>query len=271
MMSASVQRLKVYDQNELPPKAPEGREASVNEWNGLWKTAAISLGLMIFLGAGTMGFNHFKTWLDRPIEQIEIEGDTRYINRQEIAEKLAAGIQADVLSLDIRAVHDRLLEEPWVHGAEISRVWPPALKVVIDEQRPVARWGDKGLLNHQGDVFWPGDEQDYTFLPLLQGPASATQQLMAQYHDLSLLFKGAEVNMVELTLETRGAWRLRLNNGIEVILGREQIKERLNRFLHVYQTQLADRADQIEKIDIRYNNGVAVQWRAQEEENAKAG
>ena len=73
---------------------------------------------------------------------------------------------------------------------------------------------------------------------------------------------------VGLTMEARGAWTIWLDNGIEVIVGREQMKARLLRFLHLYKTELEPQAKNIERVDIRYTNGAAVKWRPQEEEKA---
>jgi len=65
-----------------------------------------------------------------------------------------------------------------------------------------------------------------------------------------------------LNLEQRGAWTLRLGNGIDVVLGRDQVEQRFERFMTVYQARLASRADEVSRVDARYTNGVAVQWKA---------
>ena len=127
---------------------------------------------------------------------------------------------------------------------------------------PVARWGDKGLLNHQGDIFWPELKPEYRALPRLSGPAHETVRIMQQFHDLNRMFSSEGLRLTGLTLETRGAWTLELDNGIRVIAGREQLVPRLKRFLSIYRQNLAEKAGQIEQIDIRYTNGVAVSWRA---------
>jgi cell division protein FtsQ len=74
---------------------------------------------------------------------------------------------------------------------------------------------------------------------------------------------------VGLDLEARGAWTLELDNDIKVVVGRENINERLQRFLELYRLRLADKSAEIEQIDIRYTHGVAVKWREKtDEENA---
>ncbi|WP_372742664.1 cell division protein FtsQ/DivIB [Neptunomonas sp.] len=282
-MAAGLQKLRVFDQAALPPMAKsasekgsdkrsekgsqdESEKQNGKDSEGYWRPLLILTAFLIFCSLMLSGYSQAVMWLDKPIAEVRIIGDTKYLNKRVLAEKLAAGINAPLMNVDIAGLRETILDDPWVHGAKIKRDWPPAVEVTIDEQIPVARWGGKGLLNHQGDIFWPESTEGYLSLPVLNGPATQTQQLMAQYHDLSRLFQGADVKMTGLSMEARGAWSLVLDNGIEVIVGREQLRERLQRFLHVYQKELAPRAEQIEKVDIRYTNGVAVKWRKHEEQ-----
>ncbi|QEQ96030.1 cell division protein FtsQ/DivIB [Neptunomonas concharum] len=270
-MNAKVQTLQVYDQYELPSKANSSVvKPDVQESELYWRPLIILSSALIFCGLMFSGYTQAMKWLDRPVNEIRMLGETKYLNKTLLAEKLAASISAPLLHLDIEALRNTLLDDPWVQAAEVRREWPPAVSVLVSEQIPVARWGKKGLLNHQGDIFWPDSRDGYEHLPELNGPATETQLLMAQYHDMSRLFQGASVRMSGLTMEARGAWILQMGNGIEVVVGREQLKDRLQRFLHVYQKELASAADRIERIDIRYTNGVAVKWR-EPIEQIKAG
>jgi len=59
-----------------------------------------------------------------------------------------------------------------------------------------------------------------------------------------------------LTLDPRGAWRLTLADGRELLLGREQLAFRLRRFIGVH-AELA-RLDDVRRVDLRYPNGLAL-------------
>ncbi|MFT5708499.1 MAG: cell division protein FtsQ [Oceanospirillaceae bacterium] len=206
--------------------------------------------------------------LDQPIQKLSITGNTQYIDKNMLIEKLITQMRPSdnsdsMLALDIQEIQQLTLEEPWVNNAAIKRVWPPELRVNIQEQVPIAKWGKKGLLNHQGDIFWPQQRDQLEFLPILNGPSTDTARVMDQYHTLSRFFKGSDSYMQGLSLQDRGAWTLLLNNEIEVELGREKILARLRRFLQLYKGHLYLKADQIARVDVRYTNGVAVKWRAQ--------
>ncbi len=65
-----------------------------------------------------------------------------------------------------------------------------------------------------------------------------------------------------LTLDSRGAWIFTNDLGIEVMLGREQVMERFRRLLLVSENvAFTERLDEIQKIDTRYSNGIAVSWK----------
>ncbi|WP_432696306.1 cell division protein FtsQ/DivIB [Marinobacterium sp. YM272] len=234
-----------------------------------WRPMVLLTLLVVFCGILTSGSRDLWRWLDGPVAQIEVVGAVRHLDKAAIANELAASLDKPLLELDLAPLREQVIANPWVHDASISRQWPPSLEVRLVEEVPVARWSDKGLLNHQGDIFWPALKPEYASLPMLSGPAHETVRIMEQFHDLNRMFAASGMKLTGLTLEPRGAWTIELDNGIQVVAGREKLIPRLKRFLTVYQLSLADRSEQIEQIDIRYTNGIAVRWRAEEKsENA---
>ncbi len=234
-----------------------------------WSTVVVLTLLVVFLGIGSSVAGEFWNWLNRPVEEVRVAGPTRHLDKVAVAERLAAGLDRPLLQLDLEVLQRQLVDDPWIHSARVRREWPPALEIELEEEVPVARWGDKGLLNHQGDIFWPSLKPEYATLPRLSGPAHETVRIMQQYHDLNRMFSAAGLRLTGLMLETRGAWTLELDNGIRVIAGREELVPRLKRFLQIYRDRLAVDAARIEQVDIRYTNGVSVSWRAETgQENA---
>jgi len=227
-----------------------------------WRTVVLLTLLVVFIGIGSSALRELWNWLNQPVAEIRMAGATRHLDKTALAQTLAGGLSSPLLQLDLKQIQDQLIGDPWVHRASVRRQWPPSLEVQLEEEVPVARWGDKGLLNHQGDIFWPELKPEYRVLPRLNGPAHETVRIMQQFHDLNRMFSNDGLSLIGLTLETRGAWTLELDNGIRIVAGREQLVPRLRRFLNIYRLSLADKAEQIEQIDIRYTNGVAVSWRA---------
>ena len=227
-----------------------------------WRAVVILTLLVVFVGIGSSLLRELWHWLNQPVAEVRVDGATRHLDKVALAQTLAAGLDRPLLQLDLQRLRDQLVQEPWVYSASIRRQWPPALAVHLEEEVPVARWGDKGLLNHQGDIFWPELKPEYAALPKLIGPAHETVRIMQQFHDLNRMFSTAGLRLTGLVLESRGAWTLELDNGIRVVAGREQLVPRLKRFIRIYRERLVKQAAQIEQVDIRYTNGVAVSWRA---------
>ncbi|WP_299178075.1 cell division protein FtsQ/DivIB [uncultured Neptuniibacter sp.] len=255
------------DRREVASESEERSNALESDrwWQPFWTFSA----LLIFIGVLWSLGDHLWRWLDRPVSEIEVVGTTQHLDKRALAADIAAGLDDELLDVDIASIQQLVSEHPWVRVSAIKRDWPAKLRVMIEEEVPVARWGERGLLNHQGDIFWPELKDEYRTLPRLSGPSPDTERVMSQFHDLNQMFRPAGLSVVSLDLEPRGAWQIVLDNNIRLIVGRESVNQRLQRFLVLYQSKLSQRADEIEQIDIRYTHGVAVKWREKtDDENA---
>ena len=78
------------------------------------------------------------------------------------------------------------------------------------------------------------------------------------YVDFSRKLEKVQRSIVKIDLSPRYAWQVQLDNGMVLELGREQVKERLARFVGVYPYTLASMSHKINYVDLRYRNGFAV-------------
>lgn len=248
---------------ETPITAAD-EEDNVADW--YVRPAMILTSFALFCGLMYNAGSQLWSALDQPVQVLRISGSTQFLDKEQFKFRLIAKMRelnsnVSVLSTDMGEIQQLAVEDSWVNNAVIKRQWPPAISIVVEEQVAVAKWGEKGLLNHQGDVFWAEHSAKLDLLPILNGPSTDTARVMDKYHTLSRFFKGTDSFMLGLSLQARGAWTLLLDNNIEVELGREQVLARLRRFLELYKGHLYLRAKDILKVDVRYTNGVAVQWR----------
>ena len=100
-----------------------------------------------------------------------------------------------------------------------------------------------------------------TDLPLLFGPIGKTAYVMEQYRSFNDRFRVLGLKVVELHLTERRTWFLRFDTGMQLILDQNQINDKLQRFLWLYERELTPYADRIASIDLRYRNGLAVAWK----------
>lgn len=157
-----------------------------------------------------------------------------------------------------------------MRSAVVRREFPNRLHVTLTEQVPVATWGDDAgskLINGFGDVFEANVAEVDDNLPRLDGPIEQAGQVLGMYRVLQPQFQPYDLGIDELTLSSRGSWKVVLDSGAEIELGRgqsEEVTARLQRFLKTV-TQVAGQyrrtvAD-VEGADLRHNDAYALRLR----------
>jgi len=177
-------------------------------------------------------------------------------------------VATSFFNIDLAGMRTELEQMPWIAHAEVRRVWPDQVVIRLEEQLPVARWGDEALLNNQGQAFTPRELANYEHLPQLFGPQRAQQQVMQQYQVLSQMLRPLGFSIARLELRERGSWFLttgagNAGPGLELLLGRDHLVEKMRRFIAIYEKTLKEQITNIARVDLRYNNGLAVGWREQ--------
>ena len=200
-------------------------------------------------------------YADRPIAKISVEGDLSYVSQQAVQQRIEPFVTASIFSVDLPGMRHELERMPWIASAQVRRVWPDQLLVRLEEQLPIARWGDEALLNNQGKAFAPKEQANYQHLPQLYGPKRAQQKVMQQYQVLSQMLRPLGFSVARLELRERGSWFLSTGQGVELLLGRDHLVEKMRRFSAIYDKALKDQQTNIARIDLRYANGLAVAWR----------
>jgi len=199
-------------------------------------------------------------YADRPIAKVSVQGDLNYVSHQAVQERMEPFVEASFFEVDLEALRHDLEQMPWIAHVEARRIWPDQVMVRLDEQLPIARWGDEALLNNSGQAFAPNDLAEYEHLPQLYGPKRAQLRVMQQYQLLSQMLRPMGFSIARLELRERGSWFLTTTQGIELLLGRDQVIEKMRRFTAIYQQALAQESEKIARIDLRYANGLAVAW-----------
>lgn len=218
----------------------------------------IALGFTALLVWGAQSLMHPATL---PIKQVRIEGDFRYLSTALLQERIRNRVTGGFFNVDVAAIRDALLQEPWVSDVSVHRVWPDSLQVYVTEQVPVARWNDSGLLNHHGALFEPQADSIPAQLPLLRGPSFSGELVLEKYRQLSNSLTAVDMAVAELWLDDRRAWHFVTTTGLRVVLGKQAFAERLQRFVQRVPSGLAEKLQAAAEIDLRYPNGFAVRWK----------
>lgn len=258
----------------VPPDPPRRRgatsmEPSVDRFGGLWRLLAatpwlqVGLGLMIVVLAGLVpwGAGQVLSAMDRQIATVKINGPLEHEDREVLEKRASAWVGKSFFATDLADVKAAIEQRPWVESAAVRRVWPDGLSINVREKKPLAYWNDQKLVSRRGEVFAPVDRSQAGALPRLSGPDDRVGEVVETAQKLSRRLAAKGLGFAGLQLEARGAWTLILANGIEVALGRDEIQQRFERFMTVYEGELATHAEDVERVDARYTNGVAVRWK----------
>ncbi|MFR0692698.1 cell division protein FtsQ/DivIB [Enterobacterales bacterium AE_CKDN230030158-1A_HGKHYDSX7] len=228
---------------------------------GFLKVLLWPLVLGVLGGGAYYGAQYVLPYADRPIAKVSVEGDLSYISQAAVQQRISPYVSASFFTIDLAGMRQELEQMPWIAHAEVRRVWPDQVVIRLDEQLPIARWGDEALLNNQGQAFAPREVANYEHLPRLSGPQRAQQQVMQQYQILSQMLRPLGFTIASLDMSSRGAWTLGTAQGVEIMLGRDHAVEQIRRFVTIYDKALKDQITKIARIDMRYPNGLAVAWR----------
>lgn len=204
-----------------------------------------------------LAINH----LDKPIAKVSIEGEFKYIEQHQFIDLVNGQIKGGFLTIDLRVLQDVLHQHPWVAEVSIQRQWPTNLHINVIEEVPIARWGDDSFLNRTGDKLTIKDNSHLSNLPLMTAEFGSSSEVMKQYQRLADLLLPTGLKLDKLELDALGAWQVETSNGIKLILGRNQLGEKIRRLVMAWRSDLHQQSARIKTIDLRYPNGLAVAWR----------
>jgi len=197
-------------------------------------------------------------YISKPVRIVQMENSLQRVDEGDVRAVLAAHLSAGYFGVDVRAIKAQLEANPWIEQATITRQWPDTLSVAISEEVAIARWRESSLLNQYGESFEPGTLEHDMALPLLNGPSGTERRVMEQYQLFTQMLFSTGLRIRELVLNERGSWSLVLNNEVQMTLGSNDVLDRMQRFVTLYDRYLFNDFSLIETVDLRYNHGISI-------------
>ena len=229
-------------------------------WLGWLGTGLGAVALVLAVG----GVYQFVDWLRDPhawpVREVQIEGEFRHLRHEQIAEATRDMLRQGFFGVEVGAVQRRLAALPWVDEAAVRRIWPDGMQLRIREQEPVARWGEDGLLNARGELFRPANAAEFAALPRLAGPTSLRERVIRRYIEFRQALQRIGRHPAGIEVDARRAWRVELDNGMKIRLGRQDEVRRMTLFIDIYPRVFAVAEQPARSVDMRYSNGFAVHW-----------
>ena len=197
---------------------------------------------------------------------VRLEGDLQRNSVTTVRANAMPHLAGNFFTMDLARTRAAFEQVPWVRHAIVRRVWPDKLVVSLEEHQPVALWqGDESsdkMVNSHGEVFEAnvGDVEDDS-LPQFAGPDGTSPQVLDMYRRLQPLFTSMDTEVTALRLSGRGSWKVDLDDGAAIELGRgtqDEVVERTTRFIRTLPQVLHKFNAPLESADLRHAEGYAV-------------
>jgi cell division protein FtsQ len=205
-------------------------------------TLGIALVVGTSLGVAASAHRYALTSPRFSVQKLVTRGNSR-LDLAQIRSEGGIAVGANLFALDPRAVELRLLKNPWVSEARVTRQLPSTLEVQITEReaRVVALLGDRlYLVSREGEPFKEVEPKDPVDLPVVTGllpdglvrdrareleRLEVALDVLVQYERLPL----SRVHVPqEIHLSEGGSITLIVGRaGIVVELGKERFRQRL--------------------------------------------
>lgn len=194
------------------------------------------------------------------IKAVVVQSSLQKVDKSEIRNIAEQYMQEGFFTVDLGDFEQQLNDLPWVYRANIQRQWPGKLIIEIKEQAPYFRWGSEALLNAHMEIFKVNDLIGFENLPMLEGVEGREEYLVRFYHQYSARFNKVGAAILELKEDARYDKVIRLANGIDISVGRENAEQQLERCLQSFAMFSKAEREAIASIDLRHSNGFAIRW-----------
>jgi cell division protein FtsQ len=196
-----------------------------------------------------------------PIKTVRVHGIHRGYQK-EVENLVKPLVNRGFFTINVDFIRERLMQIPWVSHLSVHRLWPDRIEITIVEKQPIARWNNQSLLSEAGELFSPRLSTYPASLPIFVGPLGKQVMMLEYFNQMDRLFAPLHVKISYLELTPYLTWKVKLDNGINLQIGHQDVFMRLDHFVKVYGKIVGNRAMDIDYIDLRYSNGLAVRWKS---------
>lgn len=237
-----------------------------------WAGLAIALGLASLIGIdqlyqpGRFPFRH----IDLAVRQ---QSGALAVDRAALGQAFDGVIGGNYFAVDLSR-RARLVEQvPGVHRATLRRRWPGILQVRVQPVLPQAVWNGSQCLHTDGGPH-TCPESVHAGLAQLYGPADLLPRVWQHYVQWRDLLSRQGFRLHALQLDEQGLWRLlvagkNVGQPVQILLPGSQADALLLRFTRAAGKHLASEIERMQRVDLRYANGFAVEWRSRPLVSAK--
>ncbi|WP_041420898.1 cell division protein FtsQ/DivIB [Sideroxydans lithotrophicus] len=190
-----------------------------------------------------------------PLRTVELTAVPQQVPTEMLEQVVHEQVSGNFFTVDLERTRQAFEKLPWVRKVSVRRKFPWSLEVEVEEQVALAHWNGTELVNTHGEVF---EGKTGQVLPVFVGQPDTSLQVTQMYDELNAVLQPIRQQIAQINLSPRYAWQVKLGSGLVLELGREEMQQRLKRFVAVYPYSMAALGQKVSHVDLRYRNGFAV-------------
>lgn len=225
-----------------------------------WKQGITYSFLMLLLIVSVLFVNKIKEINQFPIKQVKVYG-VNHLAEEEVQHVMTPLVSKGFFAVEVESIKDQISQLPWVSDVSVRRVWPDQVIVAISERKPVALWNENSLLSSNGEIFSPDASTFPKRLPHFVGPEGEQIHMLEFYSRIDHSLSPLHLKIAQLELTPYLSWNVTFDSGMIVHVGYKDVLTRINHFVKVYRKIVGERGANVDYVDLRYPNGLAVRWK----------
>ena len=165
------------------------------------------------------------------------------------------------LQINLSDIKEEIEQVNWVKSVSLERRWPDQINILIEEEDIIGWWNKDSIINSKGNLFSLDQQSLPGGLIEFYGPDGQQALVYEKYLLFAEELTTRGILIEKVTLDFKGSWVVTIRPNIALRLGKENISERFDRFLMIWDESLLDNLAVIEYIDLRYTEGFSVKKR----------
>ena len=213
--------------------------------------------LMIFSAALSSAFS----LINKKITEVQYMTEINRVSLDDLEAVSSRIYNQGFLQIDLSLVKQEIEAINWVKSASIERRWPDRINIFVQEEDIIGRWNNQSIINSKGNLFNLNQQTLPSGLIEFDGPDGQQDIVFKMYLVFTQELVARGILIERMTLDFKGSWSITIRPGITIRFGKDNISERFERFLMIWDESLLDNLSVIEYIDLRYTEGFSIKKR----------
>ena len=199
--------------------------------------------------------------INQKITEVQYLNEIKRVSLDDLSAISSKIYNKGYLQIGLSQLKEEIETLNWVKRASLERQWPNQVNIYIEEEQIIGRWNNQSIMNSKGTLFILNQQTLPNGLVEFYGPDGQEELVLEKYLSFKEELAIRGILIEQMTLDFKGSWSITIRPDIAIRFGKENIIERFDRFLMIWDESLLDNLTVIEYIDLRYTEGFSVKKR----------